>query len=115
MKFTEALQIEEDMVEAVQQHCSKLRGEITRLQEHNRELVRDYAKLNDEHDGLLDQRELLIQSAVNKYAEMCPDFEELSVFGWSALWHDIADPIELDVRCEMRKRGCVMKLWSGQE
>ena len=54
MKFTEALAIEEAITEAVQQGCSKLRGEITRLTRENNELVDQYAKLDDEHNKLMD-------------------------------------------------------------
>jgi len=116
MKFTEALAVEEQIVEAVQRGCSRLRGEITNLQRALRDLTDDYARLNDQHDRMADARELLIQSAVNWYDERYPDRgEQLNTARWCDLWQSISQPLEMDVRAEMIKRGCKVELWLGLE
>lgn len=119
MNTTEQCRIEEkavgDAVEAMRIGMMLLRGEIYRLQETNRELTRQYAKLNDEHDSLVDQNEALIQSACNAYTTLCPDFEVLNTSEWCDLWHLISQPIELQVRAEMMKRGCKIEPWLGLE
>ena len=104
MNFKEQMKIEDDAAEAAVETvriCSmKLRGEINRLQEENRDLVRSYAKLNDEYNDLIDQREEFIQSACNKYTE----FD--NVGSWEDLWQDIIRPLEPLIRTELIKRGC---------
>lgn len=58
MKFSEALAVEEEAVEAVEaveQGFSKLRGEITRLTRELNEMRDDYARLNDRHSKLCDE------------------------------------------------------------
>lgn len=119
MNTTAQMKIEteacETIVETARIMAMRFRGEIYRLQEQNRELIRDYAKLNDEYNTSLDEREALIQSACNKYHSLCPDFETLDTSSWCDLWHNICEPVELQVRAEMMKRGCKLELFHGIE
>lgn len=115
MKFQDLLKIHEDASVALDTAMYKLRGEITRLTRERNELIDDFARLNDELTLWKDRRQMLINAACIEYEHMCPNFQILDTVRWCDLWHEISQPVELDVRAEMMVRGCNLEPWIGLE